>query len=145
MQDATLERRKGSEAKAGALHFSQCFFATNDFARSVSLTVITASGAGPAVNAARNYWETTFHRQRKAAEAEPSGREKGEEDNSPRAVPGTGEEAFWTGDARAGSLYVLSGDVVLRISVGGVSDEEERVRRSRALAKAALSRLRSNP
>jgi hypothetical protein len=60
-------------------------------------------------------------------------------------VPGAGEEAFWTGDPRTGSLYVLDGDVVLRVSVGGVADEAERLQRSLILAKAALERLKSPP
>lgn len=63
----------------------------------------------------------------------------------PRPIPGAGDEAFWTGDARAGALYVLSADAVLRISVGGVSDEEERIRRSKVLARAALNRLHEKP
>jgi hypothetical protein len=145
VQDATLEKRKGSEGQSRALHFSQCFFATNDVARSVSLTVITGDGVNPAGDAARDYWQSTFHqRQKDAAGAEASARETEEQESLPRAIPGAGEEAFWTGDARAGALYVLSDRVVLRISVGGVTDEGERIRRSKALARAALDRLRRN-
>ena len=56
-----------------------------------------------------------------------------------------GDEAFWTGDAHAGALYVLGAGTVVRISVGGVSDEEERIQRSKTLAQAALNRVQLAP
>lgn len=120
---AVKDTKRSSESSKG-LHFAQCFFMTEDFARSVNLALISGD--------TRRYWAETFQRPQTAS------RKKG----PPRAVAGAGDEAFWTGDARAGALYLLSGDRVLRISVGGVGDEEERLRRSRTLALAALRRLK---
>jgi hypothetical protein len=129
VQNAALTERKTTEHTRSGLRFAQCVFATSDFVRSVSLSVITGNGE----RGARGYWEDTFHTKHKEADSK----------NAPRPVSGVGDEAFWTGDARAGALYVLSGDVVLRVSVGGVTDEEERIRRSKALLQAALRRLQT--
>lgn len=121
-QRDTLKERKGSEHDGKGLHYSQCVFETGDFVRSVSVTLISG-GIG-------EYWERTFG----------AGQRLGRK-NPPRAVTVAGQPAFWTSDQRAGVLYVRSGDVVLRISVGGQSDDEERLRRTSALAEVALRRL----
>jgi hypothetical protein len=124
VQGTTVKETKRSSESSKGRHFAQCFFVTDDFARSVSLTLISGDG--------RRYWAETFQRP------QTSSRKK----DPPRTVAGFGDEAFWTGDGRAGALYLLSGDRVLRISVGGVDNEEERIRRSRTLALAALGRLK---
>ena len=138
IQGAALTELKRSSETARGLQFAQCFFATKDFAHSISLTV--TSGGTPAD--VRDYWQGTFHRRR-TADATPAARARSasRKKDPPRPIRGTGEEAFWTGDARAGALYVLRGDTVLRISVGGVADQDERLRRTMALATLALKRL----
>lgn len=140
VQDSPVKERKGSRQTGKRLVFDQCFFVAADFPQSVSLTVISSEAAGRA----RGYWESTFHRQAPpAGGAAPPVRVKvGKRKNPPRSVGGTGDEAFWTGDARAGTLYVLSGDLIIGVSVGGTSSEEERIRRSTTLAQAAVARLR---
>jgi hypothetical protein len=142
IQGSTLRDRKASAETVGALHYRQCFFAASEFERSVSLTVISDAAGRSTDRAERAFWERTFKPVPKAAP--PSGRVPRKKD-PPRPVPGAGEEAFWTGDPRTGSLYVLDGGVVLRISVGGVPDEADRLQRSIILAKAALERLKSQP
>jgi hypothetical protein len=139
VQGVPLRDRKPSAEEAGGMQFDQCFYGTSDFTHSVSLTVIR--GATPA--ATRQYWKKTFEKEeapedsvRRASKAE---REK---EGEARRIRGTGDEAVWTGDARAGTLYVLSGPVVLRISVGGVTNEKERIARSKALARTGLQRLK---
>ena len=58
-----------------------------------------------------------------------------------RRVPGIGDEAYWSGNRVAGALYVRRGDRLLRVSVGGIAAEPERIEKSRQLAVAALRRL----
>lgn len=141
VQGATVKERKASEQNLRGLRFAQCLYATTDFARSVSLTVITASSPTSAASGG-SYWMDTFHPQPKMAQAQARPARK---KDPPRPVSGAGDEAFWTGDARAGALYVLRDDTVLRVSVGGASDEEDRIRLSKTLALAALNRLHRNP
>ena len=113
------------------LHAAQCVFTASEFAKSISLTVMTGDG--------RTYWDATFH---KPVEAPAAASARPKKKSPARPIAGAGEEAFWTGDDRAGSLYVLARGTILRISVGGVTDEGERIRRSLVLAGYALQRLR---
>jgi hypothetical protein len=129
VQSVALKERKSSVASAKGLRFAQCFYAAGDFTRSVSVTVISNdSPAEP--DAARAFWQHTFDPQRNV------GRK-----NAARPVSELGDAAFWTSDSRAGVLYVLVDDAVIRLSVGGVSDEVERLNRTTALAAAAVKRL----
>lgn len=137
VQGVDLKERKESGERVRGLDFAQCFFAAKDFARSVSLTLI--SGTQP--DGARRYWQDTFHKTSQNAAGPAAAPAAGRKKTPPRAIEKAGDEAFWTGDAKAGVLYVLSGDAVLRISVGGVADEAERLRRSTALARVALKGL----
>jgi hypothetical protein len=140
VQHAALKDTKPSVERVGAEEFAQCFFATTDYTHSVSLTVIRGAAGTPASTEA--YWRKTFEKDHVAAAraAAAAGRKVKKHEAGTR-VPDIGRAAYWTGDERAGALYVLAGDAVLRISVGGASDEKERFRRSRALAEAALKRL----
>jgi hypothetical protein len=142
VQHVAVEEQKASQQDVRGLTFAQCVFATTDFARSVSLTLVTANGDGSGA-AARSYWTDVFYPRPKAVAGTTARPPK--KKNPPRPIPGIGDEAFWTGDEHAGALYVLGADTVLRISVGGVSNEEERIGRSKVLAGAALDRLQPGP
>jgi hypothetical protein len=122
VQGTEVKTTKRSEESSRGLHVAQCFFETTDFARSVNVTLVSDG---------KRYWTETFQRSPRAGRKNP-----------PRPIAGAGDEALWTGDRRTGALYLLSGERVLRISVGGVADEEERIRRSKALALAAVDRLK---
>jgi hypothetical protein len=123
------ERKPGTQATGGLLT-SQCFFGTST-ARSVSLAVTGANAVGRSTLTPREYWRRQFH---------PHEPEK-ERDTQARPIAGVGEEAYWTGNRFAGALYVLRGDAFLRVSVGGIRDEEARIAAAKALALAALKHL----
>lgn len=125
VQGAPLVERKPTEDAGRTLHYAGCFFATREFARSVSLTIITGD--------VQAYWRKTFHQPVTPA----STRKK----DPPKPVPALGEQAFWTGDGRTGSLYVLQGTTIVRISVGGTKADADRLRRTRALAERVMRRL----
>ena len=59
-----------------------------------------------------------------------------------RPIGGIGDEAYWSGNRVTGALYVRRGDRLIRVSVGGIPTEAERIEKSRQLAEAALRRLR---
>jgi hypothetical protein len=123
------ERKPGTQATGGLLT-SQCFFGTST-ARSVSLTVTRANAAGHSSLTPREYWRRQF---------DPHESEK-ERDTQARPIAGVGDEAYWTGNRFAGALYVLRGDAFLRVSVGGIRDEQARIATAKALALTALKRL----
>ena len=127
-----MDRRPTTEP-AGGLLMSQCFFGGSS-SRSVSLAI-----AGPVTGRApitpREYWRRQFHPRERHAER------KDENESEARPIGGVGDEAYWAGNRIAGALYVLRGNTFLRISVGCIRDEGERIEKSKALALAALKRL----
>jgi hypothetical protein len=45
------------------------------------------------------------------------------------------------GSRIGGALYVLKGNAYLRISIGGPSDQADKIKKSKTLAQKALARL----
>lgn len=123
VQGEALQERKPSEASR-AFRLAQCFYRTPTFARSVSVALAVPLPTDTARAGPRAYWRATF-----------------DGSDEPRPVPALGDEAFWVADRVSGALYVLRGDTFLRLSVGGVADEQARLERARSLAERALSRL----
>jgi hypothetical protein len=121
-----------SEQPAGSFRFTQCFYRTAELSSSVSVAVgiplTDSKRSGP-----RDYWRAQFERE----EREDSDEKKKE----PRRLAGLGGEAFWVGDPVTGALYVLRGEVFLRVSVGGSPDQAQKIKRARTLAIYALKRL----
>ena len=130
--------RVASEQAAGDFQLRQCFYRSRDFARSVSLAV--AVPRGDRQDGPREYWRQRFQGQ--SAAAPPAGKKKRE---APVAIVGLGDEAYWTTDPAAGVLYVLAGEVFLRISIGGPPEARQRAQRAEALARHALARLAPAP
>lgn len=145
VQGEPVRETKNSRADRGQYIASQCFYRAESFTNSVSLMLVAPSASHP--QGARAYWEERFHASRAAARPgstpatvvseQPAPKKK----DPPQPVPGVGEEAFWVGDRVAGSLYVLQGDVFLRLSVGGAGDEKQKLERCKKLAQHALRRL----
>ncbi|HEV3038173.1 MAG TPA: hypothetical protein VHA33_10395 [Candidatus Angelobacter sp.] len=141
---------KSSTQPGGGLLMSQCFFGMAGSAKSVSLALARANPTDQSKLTPRAFWRKQFHSEQprekekevhagKAADRSEAERE--EELRKARAITGLGEEAYWVGNPILGALYVLQGDMFLRISVGGIRQEPERIEKSKALAKAALKRL----
>jgi hypothetical protein len=155
------------------MNMSQCLFVTRDFAKSASLVVATANSGDFGGRRLRAFWRNQFHSPRKqeeetrpasrkspaksafiesreapkskAATPSKSASEADEDARTPRPISALGEEAYWVGSPISGALYVLQGDVFLRISVGGIPEESARIAKSKSLATAVLPRLRHNP
>jgi hypothetical protein len=68
--------------------------------------------------------------------------EEEEEHHAPlKKIDGVGEEAFWVGNRVGGAMYILKGNASIRLSIGGPDNEEEKIKKTRALAEKALARL----
>ena len=67
--------------------------------------------------------------------------EEGETKNPPKKIDGVGEEAFWSGNRFGGALYVLNGNLIVRVSVGGPDNEETKIARSKAIGEKAVNAL----
>jgi hypothetical protein len=131
---APIVARQPTSEPAGGLLMSQCFFGSSS-SRSVSLAVAGDAPGRRAPLTPREYWRRQFHPRERRAERE------GERESEARAIGRVGDEAYWAGSRIAGALYVLRGNVFLRISIGGIRDDAERIEKSKALALVALKRL----
>jgi len=149
LQGARLVQAKGSDSAQGGFIVSQCFYQLEEFPRSVSLTLTRGDESAP--GAARDRWNEIFHDGAGDGAVKESRAQTGKEartdaakekkEGRPRRVDDVGDEAFWSGNAQVGALYILEGDVYIRLSVGGGEPEQARIERSRALARKALRRL----
>jgi hypothetical protein len=155
VQGEPIKEAKPSEEHGSSFRMSQCFFSTATFAKSVSFALAVPDPAKPSALTPREYWKKQFHpleqaeiekeKNEPAASKAKTPKETEEERekqlSKPRVIDGLGEEAYWVGNPIAGALYVLKGEVFLRISVGGVRDESDRIEKSKVLARAALGRF----
>jgi len=99
---------------------SQCFYELPSFTDSVSVTVMHGKEA-------KGYWKARI---------------AGEHEQQIVDVDGVGDDAIWSGNQRAGALYVLDGDVILRLSLGGAGSVEKKIERGKFLAVRAIKRVR---
>jgi hypothetical protein len=155
VQNQPVEETKPSAQPSGAFLMLQCFYRTTTFAKSVTLAMAMPDPAKPSVLTPREYWNRQFHPREQAEKEkekdEPAAgkaktrneteEEREKELGKPRVIDGLGEEAYWVGNLITAALYVLKREVFLRISVGGVRDESERIEKSKTLAHAALKRV----
>jgi hypothetical protein len=92
--------------------------------------------------------EEQLERERAAGQVREGGHEGGEEeggeeeeDERPRRVRGLGQEAYLTASRRGATLYVLKGDAVVRVALGGAEEGDARLKKAAALAGKVLKRL----
>jgi hypothetical protein len=142
LKDVTPTARSG-----GTFIISQCFYATSQFVNSVSLTV-TQQSSNPGAKNIREFWKQRFRsaashdsEREKERDNRAKASEEEEEGPPPERVKGVGEEAYSVGNAKSGALYVLNGNKILRISVGGSNSQPERIERMKSLAQYAIRRL----
>jgi len=145
IQGEPVQQTVPSSQPGGGLKMWQCLFRTAVPSKSVSVSVASPLSISP-----RGFWQKQFHdgrpaeRETEKTEKKSGGRKEEEEGGTrPRSVTGVGEEAYWVGGPMVGALYVLKGKTFLRISVGGVREESERIKKSIALARLALKRLQA--
>jgi hypothetical protein len=137
--DAPIESTRPVTETARGVLLYQCYVSTGT-ARSISIAVAGPMQSGSRTVTPRQFWREQFHPARRAGSAHAR-RESHEETGAARPVRGIGDEAFWSGTRVAGALYVLRGDTFVRVSVGGIRTERERIEKSRQVASAALAHL----
>ena len=161
-----LQELKPGVQSNGNINMSHCLFVTRDFAKSASVDVATPAAGDSGTRNLRAFWRNQFHvphalkeekhpasiktpsnsafLQSREAAVEPASQTGDDDEDAarkPRAISSLGEEAYWVGSPLAGALYVLQGNLFLRVSVGGVPKESTRIAKSKSLATAILSRL----
>jgi len=127
-----LKDVRRNEKIEGILLVTQCFFELPTVSNSAVLTVTQKSSAAEARDP-KDVWAETFTGGKNAAGS--TGRKKVK---PPRAVEGLGDGAFWAGNPKIGSLYVLKGNAYFRISIGGNEGPEVKIEKCKALAQKVL-------
>lgn len=155
IQGSAIKETKSNANTNGGFHTSDCLYEGESDGRSVTLSVVQKNANAPKAIDPREYWNTSFRRysdpekeKEKETEAE---REKSKDEQEievhpanvkpPQRIEGLGEAAFWATDFNGGALYVLKGDVFIRVRVSGPESEDSRIDKSKALAAKAISRL----
>lgn len=134
VQGEAFKNTKATEQSASGLLAEQCYFELPTASNSIVLTVTRMADGGKDPGES---WKEMFHRD-KSHEKKEEGEEREKE---AQKVEGVGDEAFWTGTRVGGALFVLRGNLYLRISVGGAGDQAQKLEKSKALAAIALKRL----
>jgi len=150
IQGERVEETKSTAQPSGGLFAVQCLFRTPTVSKSVSLSLTASDPLRAAALTARELWQKQFHSPEVESDEESAAGknvkkldfERERESRKPRPIPGLGEEAYWVASPVASALYVLKGEMFLRISVGSAGQESARMERSKALARAALKHLR---
>jgi hypothetical protein len=146
VQGEELKSAKLTETEANGLTVSQCFYALPSFTSSVSVDLMRGK--------TRAFWRGHFANAGETADgdddrdtssamktAPPSREAEEEHQNAALKVNGIGDAAVWSGNRAAGALYVLKGDTIVRVSVGGGGSQEQKIERSKKLAARALRKL----
>jgi hypothetical protein len=132
-----VKETKPSGQPGGALAISQCYFTLPTVVNSMVLTVFE-KGSGADARDPSGSWKEMFERE---AGRDSKGDEEGEKKSKPVTVDGIGDQAFWTGNAIGGALYVLKANAYIRISIGGRDDQAGKIKKCTALAQMVLKHL----
>ncbi|MEA2326442.1 MAG: hypothetical protein QOE68_1401 [Thermoanaerobaculia bacterium] len=148
VQGQEFKSVKLTETESNGLTVSQCFYALPSFTDSVSVDLMRGKTAA--------FWRGHFSNAREAADddddhdrdrsaamksAPPSHEAEEEHHSAALKVKGIGDDAVWSGNRVAGALYVLKRGTIVRISVGGGGNQEQKIERSKKLAARALRKL----
>lgn len=134
VQHAKVQGVAPSERTGDGLAISQCFYTvtSDDGSKnlSVHLEVMRNDAAHAGGDALGGLWRERFRAAKDKRKT-----------FKPRAVEGVGDEAYWVGNNRVGTLYALKKDKLVRVSVGGPEGEDLKIEKSKTLARSALQRL----
>lgn len=142
----SIKDAKGSERVDGDFRVSQCFYTAAEFSRSVNITVFQKNPTDPSRRSPTEFWKHTFGRYAEKKEGEHEEKEakeprEKEEGAPPRRIEHLGNDAYWVPSRFGGTLYVLKGEAILSISIGGADSEEVKIDKSKKLASKALRRF----
>lgn len=127
-------KSKLTEHDTKGMQLSQCFYQLPTLSDSVTVDLIRGD--------VHKFWKHHFANAREEdRDAKPAANRSSEPEARARRIEGVGDAAVWSGNRLAGALYVLKGETIVRVSVGGTGSEEQKIEKAKALAARALQRL----
>ena len=145
VQAAAVNETKSSEHSDGVFRVSQCFYTAAEFSKSVSLALIQKDPNQRDKRSPKDFWKEKFgpynaNEKERDGKAETKSIEK-ERATALKKIGDLGDDAYWVSNRFGGVLYVLKGDAVISIGLGGMDDEDTKLKKSKVLAQKALERL----
>jgi hypothetical protein len=114
---------------------SQCLFNLPEYSNSI-LVSITRRGTGRDARDPKKFLEERIEH--------PEEGEREEEDkprSKPEPIEGLGDKAIWEGTKVGGALYVIKGNLFVRVAVGTFGGAEKRKEKVIELARLVVKRL----
>jgi hypothetical protein len=151
VQGAHFVDSKPATHDDGHFKTATCYYKLEPEYQSVSLEVISRSKSG--ARSPLELWTEKFHSgvapnaasvpESGKTVSEPEGSAEAEHRTPPEHVKGVGDDAFWVDTGRDGALYVLNGERIIRLSLGGRTRQQEKKVRATEIAKSAVLRSMS--
>ena len=150
IQGAKMLDPKSSQGPEMDVILSQCYYGSAEPDKSVSLGLMQPNPKGPGTRTITQFWHETFDHfasgENREGNEKNQAQSKGDENKEhegvrPQKIEGVGEESYWLGNPMGGILYVLKNNRMLRISFGGLGSENDKLAKSKALARKALNHL----
>ena len=140
VQQTPVTDAKSNKRSEGTFLISQCLYSAAEFSKSVNLALIQTDPNQSSKRSAKDFWKEKFDPYENE-EPKTNFRDEKEQGSPPKKVVGLGDEAFWVSNRFGGVLYVLKGDALISIGIGGTADEETKLEKSKLFAQKALQRL----
>lgn len=141
VQGAPVQSTVPGSRVSGALATSQCYYtvtsADGSKNLSVHLEVTQPDPKASSPDAVKEYWKATFRQEKSKDEKDEEKKEGG----APKRIAGLGDEAFWTGNIRAATVYAIKNNKLVRVSVGGPDEVKVKIEKSKQLIAMVLKRL----
>ncbi len=124
-----------SHTVEGGFDISQCMFNLPDYSNSILISV-TRRAPGPGARDPKEFLERKIEHPE-----EGEGEEEGERRSEPERVEGLGDKAIWEGTKVGGALYVIKGNLFVRVAVGTLGGADNRKEKVIELARLVVKRL----
>ncbi len=140
VQQIPVKDAKSSERLDGTFRISQCLYTAAEFSKSVNLALIQRDPNQHGARSPKDFWKEKFEPYENE-EPRTNTHNENEEGPAPKKIVGLGDEAYWVANRFGGILYVLKGDALISVGIGGTDGEETKLDKSKVLAQKALQRL----
>jgi hypothetical protein len=144
VQAAAVNETKSSERSDDSFRVAQCFYTTAEFSKSVSLALVQKNPHQQNNHSPRDFWKERFGPHGDEKERNEKAKTKSIEKERATAlkkIGDLGDDAYWVSNRFGGVLYVLKGEAFISIGLGGMDDEDTKLKKSKVLAQKALERL----
>ncbi len=140
IQGSPIKETKSSAFSNGKFRVSQCFYEALEPGKSINLAVTSSDPDSSAKISPGAFWKEKFAPYRGGATEREETRAEGEKEERlpPKRIERLGDDAYWMG---RDALYVLKGDVYVRLSIGGADSVETKIEKARTLMAHVLGRL----